>query len=149
MWSTLFITPTKTIFIRHRNCNALLTGPRFVFSRDISTSRYRCVCKSMGIILRCERQIINIRWIKNVEIPPDNGHSGCHCWQWYGQPHDIFPSLVTQPPYMHMYISHAFCDTTALAWYSLSIISLELTKFKFLRIRHCFVHILQMFSLSK
>lgn len=59
--STLFIVPMKATFVMSRNCNAPLTESRFVFSRDISTSRYRCVCKSAGIISRCKRQIINIR----------------------------------------------------------------------------------------
>lgn len=66
-WSTLFIVSMKATFVMSGNCNVPLTESRFVFSRDISTSRYRCVCKSVGIISRCKRQIINIQWIKKRE----------------------------------------------------------------------------------
>jgi len=87
----LLIISTKVTFTTHGNCNVPLTGPRFVFSRDISTSRYRCVCKSAGIISQMREADYKHPMNKKTRGSPDNGHSGCCCWQWRGHPRDIFP----------------------------------------------------------
>lgn len=113
-WSMLFIVPMKATFVMPGNCNVPLTESLFVFSRDISTSRYRCVCKSAGIISRCKRQIINIRWIKKTRnqtmatpsVVVDNGTVS---------PSNIFPMAChSQPPYMYMHTYQYMSVTVAL-----------------------------------
>jgi len=102
----------------HGNCNVPpLTGPRFVFSRDISTSRYRCVCKSAGIISQMQEVDYKRPMNKNRRDLPDNGHSGCLCWQWRGHPHDIFPYTgYTTILYVYTYIYiNVYCIQP---WYS-------------------------------
>lgn len=105
----LLIVPMKATFATHGNCNVPLTGPHFVFSRDISTSRYRCVCKSAGIISQMREADYKHPMNKKRGAEPDNGHSGCRCWQWRGHPRDIFSPCQSYnyPPYVHVCLLHS------------------------------------------
>lgn len=95
-----------------------LTGPRFVFSRDISTSRYRCVCKSAGIISQMREA--------DYKHPMDK-KCGAAPRQWplrvslltmaRSSPRYFLPHTShTTTPYVYVLI--AFCHNTPHIWKS-------------------------------
>lgn len=113
----LLIVPTKATFAMHGNCNTPLTGPRFVFSRDISTSRYRCVCKSAGIISQMREADYKHPMNKNTRGSARQWLLRVSLLTMARSSPRYFPPMLQQP-YMYTYIC-AYCIPP---WYSLCMI---------------------------